>query len=363
MAAYYYAAITMEFAKPTHDRNTVDWAGDVLRGPAKALPVYGPNGIDPEDVINNWRSSHAYALNTFQMALRSRALKIDNGAIVAQRSKRRSSIKAKLDRMRDLRLSEMQDIAGCRAIVSSVTQVDELVNSYKHSYSNHELVHEDDYIRKPKSDGYRSYHLIYRYHNSNFPEYGGLKVEIQLRSALQHCWATAVETADIFERQGLKAHQGSPDWRRFFALMGAAIAIREGYKRVPRTPPNWNELTGELHDIALQLNVKTRLTAFGRTLKIIGEADTQRAGIKHVLLVLDPEADNEQLRLIGFRAGNIDEATRQYAERELEKKEGTDAVLVSVSDVTSLRRAYPNYFLDTDVFLQTLDDFISGISD
>ena len=54
-------------------------------------------------------------------------------------------------------------------------------------------------------------------------------------------------------------------------------------------------------------------------------------------------------------------ATRQYAEAEKRIVEsGGDAVLVSVDSVTSLRRAYPNYFLDTRVFLdlleQTLED-------
>ena len=293
------------------------------------------------------------------MALRRRAFKIDSEAIVAQRSKRRSSIKSKLDRIPALQLSEMQDIAGCRAIVNSVEQVYELVQGYKHRYSDHKLVDEDDYIKNPKSDGYRGYHLIYRYFNSKFPEYEGLKIEIQLRSALQHCWATAVETADIFYREGLKAHRGSPEWRRLFALMGAAIAVHEGYRRVPRTPATWEAITDELRQCALDLNVKTRLSAFGRTLNIIGEADTKRAGIKHVVLLLDPDAGNEQLRLFGFRASSMDEAERQYARRELDKKEGTDAVLVSVSDVTALRHAYPNYFLDTSVFLETLDKFIS----
>ena len=349
----------MEFAKPDYDTDTVDWAGDTLRGAGSVPPIYGSNGIVPEDVIYNWRVSHAYALNTFQMALRRRAFKIDSEAIVAQRSKRRSSIKGKLDRMADLRLSEMQDIAGCRAIMSSVKQVYELVNGYKHRYSDHKLVDEDDYIKHPKPDGYRGYHLIYQYYNAKFPEYAGLKVEIQLRSGLQHCWATAVETADIFYREGLKAHQGSPEWRRFFALMGAAIAVHEGYKRVPRTPATWEAITDELRQCALDLNVKTRLSAFGQTLNIIGEADTKHAGIKYVVLLLDPDAGNEQLRLFGFRASSMDEAERQYARREFEKKEGTDAVLVSVSDVTALRRAYPNYFLDTSVFLETLDKFIS----
>ena len=113
----------MDFVKPEYERRVVDWAGSTLRGPRELFKFYDPNGIDPEIVINNWRSSHAYVLNTFQMALRHRAVKVDEGAIVAQRSKRRTSIKAKLERMDSLRLSEMQDIAGCRAIVSSVKQV------------------------------------------------------------------------------------------------------------------------------------------------------------------------------------------------------------------------------------------------
>ena len=35
----------------------------------------------------------------------------------------------------------------------------------------------------------------------------------------------------------------------------------------------------------------------------------------------------------------------------LERKEGSDVVLVAVSDLKSLRRAYPNYFADTTEFL------------
>ena len=349
----------MEFAKPQYDRTVVDWAGKTLRVPGNTLTVQSQEGHDSEEVIYNWRVAHAYPLNTFQMALRSRSLKVDGEAVVAQRSKRRSSIKTKLDRMPDLQLSEMQDIAGCRAIVSSVEQVYSLVKGYQRGYSDHKLVDEDDYIKHPKSDGYRGYHLIYQYNNARFSEYELLKVEIQLRSTLQHCWATAVETADIFYHEGLKAHRGSPAWKRFFALMGGAIAMYEGCKRVPRTPPTWQALTDELRDSASQLNVKNRLSAFGRTLRIIGEADTRRAGIRQVLLLLDRDEGNEQLKLVGFRARSMDEAARQYASEEVSKKEGTDAVLVSVSDVTSLRRAYPNYFLDTSVFLKTLDGFIS----
>lgn len=347
----------MAFAKPEFPRTDVDAAGDVL--------LHGVDGVDYDQredalqVINNWRAAHAYPLNIFQMTLRNRTKQIDSQGIVAQRIKRLSSIEDKLQRLNWLKLSDMQDIAGCRVIVSSVQQVDELVNAYKRKYAGHILDDHDDYIGNPKSDGYRGYHLIYRYHGEVHSEYDDLKVEMQFRSALQHCWATAVETADIFYREGLKAHRGSPAWTRFFALMGAAIANRENTNRVPRTPKVENELINELRQSAGQLDIKRRLTAFGQTLNVIGRQTMRLAGVKYVLLVLEPGAGAEQLRLYGFRASNIDEATKQYETEERFKTAGTDAVLVSVSDAASLQRAYPNYFLDTTLFLQTLDEFIS----
>ena len=128
---------------------------------------------------------------------------------------------------------------------------------------------------------------------------------------------------------------------------------------MPRTPNDWTELITELRNLAKQLDVSNRLDALGRTLNIIGESDAKSHGIKYVLLVLDPDAGNEQLRLYGFRAKDLEAATRQYEQSEAFKPEGSDAVLVSVPDAASLRRAYPNYFLDTSVFLETLNEFIS----
>jgi hypothetical protein len=40
--------------------------------------------------------------------------------------------------------------------------------------------------------------------------------EIQLRSRLQHAWATTVETVDTFTRQAIKTGGGKAEWRRFF---------------------------------------------------------------------------------------------------------------------------------------------------
>ena len=175
----------MPFIEPQYNSETVDLAGQALICNVTVSNRLVVKGIDQLEVINNRRAAHAYPMNTFQATLRQRAFRIDPTAIIATRTKRLSSIQDKLQRYDWLTLSEMQDIAGCRAVVSSVDQVDELVDVYSRKHAGHGLLRTNDYIRSPKPDGYRSYHLIYEYCNSTNPICDGLKIEIQLRSVLQ----------------------------------------------------------------------------------------------------------------------------------------------------------------------------------
>ena len=123
-----------------------------------------------------------------------------------------------------MKLSKMQDIGGCRAVMASVEHVRQLVRKYERSKHNHRFLKAFDYISYPKESGYRSYHLVYQYQSYRSPEWNGLRIEVQLRTRLQHAWATAVEAVGTFTQQGLKASLGDPDWWRFFALMGTAIS-------------------------------------------------------------------------------------------------------------------------------------------
>ena len=122
----------------------------------------------------------------------------------------------RFDRMN---LARMQDLGGCRAVVNSVEKVRALVGLYEKSPIKHKLVGQDDYIAHPQASGYRGIHLVYRYYSDRSPTYNGLQIKLQLRSPLQHAWATAVETVVTFLRQALKASQGHADWLRFFSLM------------------------------------------------------------------------------------------------------------------------------------------------
>ena len=101
----------------------------------------------------------------------------------------------------------------------------------------HELRHEDPYIDDPKKSGYRSHHMIFNYcGRAERKIYDGKRVEIQIRTQLQHSWATAVEAVGLFIGEYLKGSQGSEDWLRLFLLMSAEFALLENCPEPPGLP-------------------------------------------------------------------------------------------------------------------------------
>lgn len=350
----------VQWAVPQYSKSQVNTAGALVaklnRGDSETFQLLDDGDIEQAyEIVNNWRSSHAFPLNTIQNGLRVKGRTVDPGCIVAQRIKRLASIELKLDRFPTMTLSQMQDLGGCRGIVSSVPRVDRLATSYRKSDVRHELHTFDDYIRNPKPSGYRGVHMIYRYRSDRSQTYNGLKIEMQLRSQLQHAWATAVETVGTFIRQALKSSRGEDEWLRFFALMGSAIARRERTSLIPDTPNKATTLKIELRKLAKKLDVAGRLNAYGAALNALEEPSAKRHKTHYYLLELNPA--REQTRVTGFARGEIEAASARYleAEKALKSSEGSEAVLVSVDSLATLKRAYPNYFLDTEVFIREVN--------
>lgn len=353
----------MEWAKPKYAREQVNAAARGFLGydAAGGYDFQKFNDyVDSLVVINNWRTSHSYPLNTFQIILRRYAHDVCKTPLVAQRTKRLKSIELKLRLQERMKLTQMQDIAGCRAVVTSVAEVKRLATRFAASNLKHEVATVDDYIAKPKRSGYRGVHLVYRYFSDKKKTavYNGLKVELQLRSQFQHAWATAVETVGAFTKQALKSSIGEPDWLRFFVIMGTEIALREGTAPVPNSPSDPSELRTEIGDLAAKLDVAKKLNAYRNALSILTSEQSLKG--KHLyLLELDPIRD--QLSVTGFGARERQLASERYLEAEKKVRENPkkDAVLVSVSSVSALKRAYPNYFADTRVFLQLLEQAVA----
>lgn len=297
-------------------------------------------------IVNAWRASHSFPLNTFQVNLRVRARALDPKAIVAQRLKRLKSIEAKLSREPHMKLSQMQDLGGCRAVVGRVASVSNLAAQYE--ADGYRI--RNNYIDRPKPDGYRGIHVVGRYHTESKPHsvWNGHRVEIQLRTRLQHAWATAVETVTTFTGQGLKFGTGEEAWRRFFALMGAALAAREGTAIVEGTPTDAKERVDELRDLAKQLRVVASLNTWRKTLRTLPRRNTSRA--TSYLLILD--LDKRAISVRGYktaRSASTDYALYEKAVSRQSKR--LDVVQVSATSVDELRRLYPNYYSDTQAFI------------
>jgi len=253
-------------------------------------------------------------------------------------------------------LSQMQDIGGLRAVVATVSKVRRLERSYDDSWFQHELSKKNDYINEPKTSGYRGLHLVYKYRNRNRPEYNDLKIELQLRSKLQHNWAMAVETAGLFFDKAMKSSEGPADWLRFFSAISSAFACIEACPRVPGFDEGpKRKLFRYVKAEAERLNVEAHLRGFATALEIVGES--QRRGA-FVLIVLDLEKKVLQFR--PFLEGALDAATEAYGEVENKIRNGAslNAVLVRTSSMDELRRAYPSYFADTQGFLRGLKSVV-----
>lgn len=345
----------MGLVKLLYSKEEVVRAGRILAG-----PVGSEQRAWATAVLTNWRALHGYPLNTFQATLREKLKLVDRYGIVGQRLKRAPSVIAKLQRFPSMRLTQMQDIAGLRAILGNQSKVDRLYERYMNSRFRHELVNEKDYIAAPKDDGYRGIHLVYRYASNRASELTGLHVELQLRTALQHAWATAVETVDAFMGESIKAGRPTEDWASFFCLASAAFALQER-----ATPPighlgrSYADVISDLKASEAKLQVTAKLRGFtvaANRISTIGQLRNT-----YHLVVLDMGV--RRLSIRSFSASQQQQANLEYqaVEERARSGEPLNPVLITGGSVDGLRKSYPNYFLDARNFVESVERVIKRI--
>lgn len=321
--------------------------------------------------LNDWRSFHTFPLNSIAVVLKTKARKLKPDALVVERLKRTRSILAKLLKKGSMRLTQMQDIGGCRAVLDSIEQVYELADSYKNGRGIYEVVHVDDYIAAPKESGYRSVHLILRYHSRKYPEFSKLLLEIQVRTVVQHAWATAVETVGAVIGQALKSSEGEEKWLQYFQYASLALESMENSQFTKLQITSFGNIAQKLAALDKELQVSKKLQSYRAALKATENPAMRQKG--YYLLLLLPE--QRELKIQYFPIKKAEEAYREYekAERllplyasgpqlslfpELENLSGAQAVLVGAESFNSLRQCFPNYYLDTEFFLSSIEKFV-----
>ena len=309
------------------------------------------------DIIKDWRTLHLPALDELQNLivplLKDNKVNIYS---VSRRLKRISSILNKLDRNPQSRLGTMQDIGGLRIVVPSMTALRKAYDVIVYNIpENFELTKEPiNYIREPKKiSGYRSIHFVFKY-NSDNPDLDGMKIELQLRTKLQHAWAMAVETAELITGTALKSSQGEEEWQSFFKVVSSLFALKE------QTPIlcEHREAGETLKSLMKQLYQKNKKSNFIDTLTALNVTNSiaKKGNYTDGYYILSINFIEKKLTIKPFPKEREAEASALYARLEKQIEESKYAVvLVSVPKIQQLQEAYPSYFLDTDEFLRTID--------
>ena len=354
----------MTWITPKYSKLEINQAGKILtndRSPEEKKD-------EATEILDNWRASHSYPMHVFKIRLKNKAVLVDPKSITVQRLKRVPAIVKKLKRSYGgdgpaMQVFTMQDIGGCRAVLSNVKLARELCDKYYlKSDLKHKRVGQKDYITNPKKDGYRSIHLIYQYvSDKRKKEFNGLLVEIQIRSKLQHLWATAVETVDFFTRQAIKSNEGQEEWMEFFKLVSSAFAKIEGCPTVPNTPDDEKTLYFQIRKKEEELNVIKKMEGWMTAVRVFEHEQKRKRTTKAQYFLLELDIRGGKLSVTSYNKNEEMKAIKDYAESEKKNKDMKeyDVVLVGADKSTDLKKAYPNYFVDSGEFLATFKGFIN----
>ena len=327
---------------------TSEYSKTQVRKASKALVA---NNISLEDeskyrkILANFRSSHSYPMHSMVVSFSKKAIQVDEDAIVVRRLKRSPSIVNKLKRIKTMQVTTMGDIGGVRIILGDIQKVYQLRDDLLKVRTKNKLLFKKDYLKEPKESGYRSIHLTYSYQGSK-ESFKDFRIELQLRSEIQHSWATAVEVVGTFTTENLKASQGHPEWLEFFKLVSKAFASLEDKqpidkdfkKRIKEKIVNLR-----VYDVMIQCVIVIRY-----------------AGKKEGYYLLELNIKERKLISTFYKYNLLDKAKEKYSiiEQEISEDNTRDVVLVAAKSLNKLKKAYPNYFADTKLFLKNINKVI-----
>jgi len=195
-------------------------------------------------------------------------------------------------------------------------------------------------------------HRLVNFNENGIGEkHASCKVELQLRTHLQHVWGTTVEAAGAMRNEDLKAGEGDPNWLRFFTLMSGHIAELERQPRGKHLTMSYSDLKAEAKELSRELQVAQNLQTFS---DFMNEAETYDGAYdRSYVLKMDANTGKISMQPAWREEFYFDDLDEQPGEDFQERNQSLE---VSVDNMMALRQAYPNYFADTGNFLKILDD-------
>lgn len=332
--------------------------------------IEGLERIEAKKTIQGYREYHLYPLMLLTTHLRRTSKRVNPKTVVVRRLKQLSTIIDKLERptldgeqVNAIKLTRMQDIAGCRAIVNTPAELYSLKEKLEKSKSVHRIIKVSNYLDEPKKSGYGGYHIIYScYAEQHDHSWNKALVEVQLRTQLQHAWATSLEIIDTLEDIQLKTSvMGHKKWRQFFEIFGRLIAHEEGLCLI--SDSDYSKFASDFHDLQTELRVHKKLADYSLALQFTSASSIPKSlrsgdGLFLVLMKKEMKNSKHSVAVKYYKRVNSKLAIAALNEAELSDKFSV-AVLISSENSRNLRQAYPNYFGST----ATVTNFMVKISD
>ena len=275
------------------------------------------------------------------------AHKVNENSICTYRIKRIESIISKLIRFKDMEVQRASDIAGCRCIMPTNEDAIRLIELIKKQEQHLPffIKGENDYITKPKENGYRSVHL-----NVQMKDESKKVIEIQIRSLEQHNWATLVEISDVLFSSQLKEYNDkvNPELYRFHQILAKNdIELTLEDKRLLA------EISGKYRYLEKLGNVFNQNSIDLRSLR-------NKLKMSRVSYFLISTGSDGKPELQAFEY--FDEAEREYFNMFSNNPDNKNIVLTHLNKTSfeKLSIAYSNYFL---TYNATLFRILKAISD
>ncbi len=113
---------------------------------------------------------------------------------ITSRVKTEESTKEKLKRKKlqvnlETALTKIYDVAGIRIICAYIDDVYSVVKMLK-QFKDLKILKEKDYIKNPKPNGYRSYHIVFQVPLDIAGQMHPVNIEIQIRTIAMDFWAS-----------------------------------------------------------------------------------------------------------------------------------------------------------------------------
>lgn len=345
---------------PPPSKTKIDKAGLAL---AKNIFRDDDEYFELEEVFDEYRKAHLQPLSETTLELQHLLTNYGVQYYIAQRLKRKPQIVRKLNRL-SVRLTQLQDIGGCRIIVQKNSDVDRLHKYIAEKVKTQNIFTIDrttDYRDLGRDNtGYRSLHVILKR--------SGVHLELQIRSRIQHYWSESIERTSVIYGYHLKESEGDSRVIGYFKnLSDVFYEIEAGREPSLDKRLKVDELRDSCERIIEQSDRHKVFDSYVNEdiIQTLTEKERRNpAGLNNWILVFDWNAGAFVSWDIVSR--NPSDAVESYIEYEriFPVEVGYEVVLIGSSEVATVRQTHSHYFgiESYNNILESLDTAIVSFS-